>query len=67
MDTNSQSVRHFDIAKSFSAEVITQAIIAFEIGYVAKEHFGKIESECKVISNMLTRLIQIRKMKILKP
>ncbi len=52
--------RHFFIAKGSSAEVLTQAIIALEIGYITKDNFDHIEKECKAISSMLTRLIQAR-------
>ena len=60
LDTNRQAVKFFYIAKGSSAEVLTQAIIALEIGYIDKEKFRHIEKECKAISGMLTRLIQAR-------
>ena len=60
LDTNKQAVKFFYIAKGSSAEVLTQAIIALEIGYIDKEKFKHIEKECKAISGMLTRLIQAR-------
>ena len=60
LDTNKQAVKFFYIAKGSSAEVLTQAIIALEIGYIDKEKFRHIEKECKAISGMLTRLIQAR-------
>jgi len=61
LGTDSQAIRHFYIARGSSAEILTQAIIAFEIGYITKEQLGKVESECKAISGMLTRLIQARR------
>jgi four helix bundle protein len=60
LGTDKQAIRHFFIAKGSSAELLTQAIIALEIGYVEKKAFSHIESECKAISGMLTRLIQAR-------
>lgn len=60
LDTNKQAVKFFYIAKGSSAEVLTQAIIALEIGYIDQEKFKHIEKECKAISGMLTRLIQAR-------
>jgi four helix bundle protein len=60
LSTDKQSIRHFYIAKGSSAEVLTQAIIAFEIGYIKKKEFLYIEGECKAISGMLTRLIRAR-------
>jgi four helix bundle protein len=48
------------MGKGSSAEVLTQAIIALEIGYIKEEAFHYIEEECQGISGMLTRLIQTR-------
>jgi four helix bundle protein len=58
LDTNKQSIRHFYIAKGSSAEVLTQSIISFEIGYISKENFDFIDQECRSISKMLNKLIQ---------
>jgi four helix bundle protein len=60
LGTDKQGIRHFYIAKGSSAEVLTQAIIALEIGYLAEDNFNYIENECQAISSMLTRLIQAR-------
>ena len=38
-ETDREAVRYFYIAKGSSAEVLTQATIAFEIGYIEKETF----------------------------
>lgn len=46
LGTNKQAVRHFYIAKGSCAEVLTQAIIAFEIGYLESIQFEKIEKQC---------------------
>jgi len=59
-DTDRQSIRFFYIAKGSSAELLTQAEIAMEVGYLSKEDFSHVEKECKAISSMLTRLIQAR-------
>ena len=61
LDTNTQSIRHFYISKGSVAEVLTQTIIAQEIGYIDKSKFTEIEAKCHSISGMLTRLIQARK------
>lgn len=61
LDTNSQSIRHFYIAKGSIAEVLTQAIIAQEIGYITQYQLEHIEQECTAIAGMLTKLIQARK------
>ena len=58
--TNKQAVRFFYIAKGSNAEVLTQAIIAYEIGYLTKEQFSVIQAECNVIGRMLTKLITAR-------
>ena len=58
--SDKQSVRFFYIAKGSSAEVLTQAIIANEIGYINENDYKYIETECKSISGMIMRLIQAR-------
>jgi four helix bundle protein len=60
LDTDRQSIKFFYIAKGSAAEVLTQATIALEIGYLRKESFLQIEKECKTISAMLTKLIRAR-------
>lgn len=60
LDTDKQSIKFFYIAKGSVAEVLTQATIASEIGYLRKEDFFQIEKECKAISAMLTKLIRAR-------
>ena len=60
LDTNKQAIKFFYIAKGSSAEVLTQAIIAKEIGYIDGNCFAHIEEECSAISGMLGRLITIR-------
>ncbi|MFO8166006.1 MAG: four helix bundle protein [Desulfatiglandales bacterium] len=60
LDTDRQAVRYFYTAKGSSAEVLMQAIIAYEIGYLIKEHFYHVKKECQAISAMLTKLIQTR-------
>jgi len=60
LGTDKQAVRFFYMAKGSCAEVLTQAIIAYEIGYLVEEDFLYIEKECRSLSGMLTRLIQSR-------
>ena len=60
LDTDKQAIRYFYVAKGSSAEVLTQAIISQEIGYITKKEFGHIEEECKAISAMLMMLIKAR-------
>lgn len=61
LGTNKQSARCFYIAKGSTAELLTQAIIAHEIGYLAQAQFDSIKEECHAISSMLTKLIKARK------
>jgi four helix bundle protein len=63
LDTDKQAVKFFYTAKGSSAEVLTQAMIALEIGYINKDVFAQIEKECQSISSMLSRLIQARAIK----
>lgn len=65
LGTNKQAIRHFYIAKGSSAEVLTQAIIASEIGYFEIKDFEKIREECMGIASMLNRLIKVRSEKML--
>jgi four helix bundle protein len=60
LGSDRQAIRFFYTAKGSSAEVLTQTIIAHEIGYLTKEHFDYVYEECRSISSMLTRLIQAR-------
>ena len=63
LKTDKQSIRFFYDAKGSTAEVLTQIMIALEIGYINEETYLHIEKECKGISGMLTRLIQARSYK----
>jgi len=60
LDTDKQSIKHFYIAKASAAELITQLIIAQEIGYLDPEISNNLVNECRVISVMLTKLIRAR-------
>ncbi len=60
LGSNKQAVRHFYISKGSSAEVLTQAIISLEIGYIEMKSFQHIEKESRAISGMLSRLINAR-------
>ena len=59
-ETDREAVRFFYIAKGSSAEVLTQTIIAFEIGYIKEQTYKEIEKRCIEISSMLSRLISAR-------
>ncbi len=63
LDTNKQSIRHFYIAKGSVAEIITQIIIAQEIGHLPEETANQLISEYEHVSLMLAKLIQARSKK----
>ena len=60
LGTDKQSVKHFYISKGSAAELMTQLIIANEIGYIEKATRDILVNECDKISAMLTKLIQSR-------
>jgi four helix bundle protein len=47
LGTDKHSIRYFHTSKGSSAEVLTQAIISIEIGYLQKKNFLHIEKECQ--------------------
>ncbi len=59
-ETDKEAVRYFYIAKGSAAEVLTQAIIAHEIGYIQQRSFKELEQKCVEISSMLSKLISVR-------
>jgi four helix bundle protein len=60
LGSDKQSVRYFYIAKGSVAELLTQLIIANEIGYVSIDIIDPLINECKIISTMLTKIIKAR-------
>ena len=60
LDTNKQSIRHFYIAKGSIAEVITQIVIAFEIGYLDENTKAQLIKDYDYVSIMLQKLIKAR-------
>jgi len=60
LDSDKSSIRHFRIAKGSSAELYTQSIIAFRIGYLNKTDFEFLKKECQEVLAMLTNLIKHR-------
>ncbi|MBI4766263.1 MAG: four helix bundle protein [Deltaproteobacteria bacterium] len=63
-DTDRDSIRFFFIAKGSLAELRTQIEIAFNIGYLSKADYQKLEQECEELAKMLGRLIQTRQKKL---
>ncbi len=60
LDTNKQAIRFLYIAKGSAAELLTQTIIANEIGYLHQETYNHLKTETQAISKMLLRLITAR-------
>lgn len=60
LGTDKQSIRHFYIAKGSAAELITQLIIAVEIGYIDEKQCAGLTDECDKVSAMLSKLIKAR-------
>jgi four helix bundle protein len=60
LGTDKQAVRHFYISKGSTAELMTQLIIAHEIGYIDNITKNELVDECDKISAMLSKLIKVR-------
>jgi four helix bundle protein len=60
LETDKQSIRHFYIAKGSTAELLTQLMIAQEIGYIDSESRDNLVNDCMIISVMLSKLIKAR-------
>lgn len=59
-DTDRDAVRFFYIAKGSAAELLTQSIIAKEVGCLEQSEFAEIEQKCTHIAKMLAKLIASR-------
>ena len=60
LGSDRQSVIFFNIAKGSAAELLSQAIIAKEIGYIKSEDLQELDSRCTEILKMLSKLISVR-------
>jgi four helix bundle protein len=58
--TDRLSVRYFYIVKGSIAELMTQLIIANEIGYVDFKTKNELVEDCDKLSSMLNKLIKAR-------
>ncbi len=56
-----QKLDVWQLAKGSSAEVITQTIIAEEIGYIASDQKTESIIKCELISKKLYKLIENRR------
>ena len=66
LNTDKQAVKHFYIAKGSSAELLTQFIIVYEVGYIGKSTFEEVEKWCIEISRILSKLIKARSKNFIK-
>ena len=60
LGTDKLAIRHFYISKGSTAELMTQLIIANEIGYIDENTKNVLVDECDKISAMLSNLIKAR-------
>ena len=60
LDTNRQSIKHFYIARGSVAELQTQLLISYDIGYINDLKLAELENQCEMVSAMLTGLIRYR-------
>jgi four helix bundle protein len=60
LGSDKQATRFFNIAKGSTAELLTQAIIALEIGLIEQTVFDEIDKICTGVLKMLSRLISVR-------
>jgi four helix bundle protein len=59
-NTDKEAVRFFYVSKGSAAELLTQLIIAKDIGYLPLTLFDGLEVQCIEISRMLSKLIASR-------
>jgi len=60
LDTKKQAIKHFYYSTGSAAELITQLIIAKEIGYVDSKIADVIIDKCDHVSIMLKKIIKVR-------
>ena len=60
LESDKSSTRHFKIAKGSTAELYTQSIISFRVGYLDKKDFDHLKKESQEILGMLSNLIKFR-------
>ncbi|MGO9313249.1 MAG: four helix bundle protein [Syntrophobacteraceae bacterium] len=59
--SDAEFLRFLHIAKGSLSELVTQLLIAMEVGLITEELVPPIELRCKKVGSMLTKLIQSRK------
>lgn len=59
-ETDKEAIRSFFIAKGSAAELLTQVIIARDIGYLDQQQLDNLSERCSEILRMLANLIKSR-------
>ena len=60
LDTIKQGIKHFYYSNGSAAELITQLIVAKEIGYIDVKKADLIINKCEHVSIMIKKLIKAR-------
>ena len=60
LGTDKQSIRHFYISRGSVAELTTQLLISYEIGYINNSTKDALINDCDKIRAMLIKLIKAR-------
>jgi four helix bundle protein len=60
LGSDKQAIRQFFIAKGSAAELYTQLLISYKIGYLTEDENKYYMNECKGVSSMLANLIKSR-------
>jgi four helix bundle protein len=59
-ETDKEAIRSFYVAKGSTAELLTQAVIAREIGFLGQQQADILTERCSEILRMLANLIKAR-------
>ncbi len=59
--TKAEFIRFLYIAKGSCAELRTQLLIAYKLGYIKKKDFEYVDDRCRYISSMIANLIKTLK------
>ena len=60
LDTIKQGIKHFYYSNGSAAELITQLIVAKEIGYIDSDKADRLIDRCEYVSSMIRKLISAR-------
>ena len=56
--SDKEFIRHLNIARGSTAELLTQLLIAKEIGYISEDQYREYYEKCTEVTKMLTGLIK---------